>query len=929
MEIDPYSGTLYFADHDHDRILRCNLDGSGVVVLIQGQPQPIDLALDLVGGKLYWTDNVQDKILRSNLDCTQLETFHTVISPGQYAPFSIAFDYIARRIYWSEDEWILSARTDGTDQREETNGGGWPVSGIAIDPLRRTLFWSVSGFNSGSIHSKSLDDDRRRTLYTTPLGNHNVADVELDLTRREILWADAAAGTIERCRYDGSERITLLSTGLSPGGLAIDYGSTPVLPSISAIESLPGGSSLVRFGYLNGDAFARTIPIGIENQISTGPSFQGQPTEFLPGRHDSVFAIEYSGTQPQWRLEGCETGGIDCDDDGSTDECEPDWDGDLTIDDCDNCPDVVNADQSDSDGDGWGDACDACPDHDDAQDSDNDFVPDGCDLCPGPDSNDDDHDITPNNCDNCPQDANFAQVDSDGDGVGDACDHCPGFDDAVDADLDGFIDGCTPCEILPDAYFSPPTGIENAEFATAVAMHGDVLVLGAPGSDYNACGAEGSCLVGSAVVFRRIGDEWSDEAILSSSENVESDLFGFSVAVEDSLIVVGAPRANLSPSSPYSARGAVFVFRREAGAWNLESRLASIESTGSDRFGTAVAISDGRIAVGNPSESTNGLSNGSVHLYEYVDGDWVRVQRLANSTDETSDHFGAAVALDGPNLIVGAPWTNGETDTSGAAYLFRLDDVQWSLLSRVEPRSGQSALEFGQSVDIHNEMAVVASPDEWVLFGGEWVTSAGAIYVYERTGATWTESARITEQLPRWPGYFGASVAINNGTLVTITGPYGTINGSGNAAPREVHVLQRRELAWETRAVLANPPMRTSSSIINAVAINEGRIVVGQPISADYPPFPDVAFLYHSVSDCDTNGVIDACQGTPPPDCTYPGRGDLNQDGIVGLADVTWFVHVLLTSNGGTSGWTTADMNHDSRIDGRDIAPFVTAILTP
>ena len=106
-----------------------------------------------------------------------------------------------------------------------------------------------------------------------------------------------------------------------------------------------------------------------------------------------------------------------------------DTDGDGVLNSADNCPDVVNADQTDVDADGIGDACDPLID------SDGDGVGDDVDACPGfDDAIDVDLDGIPDGCDGL--------IDSDGDGVGDDIDACLGFDDAIDTDSDGIPDGC-------------------------------------------------------------------------------------------------------------------------------------------------------------------------------------------------------------------------------------------------------------------------------------------------------------------------------------------------------------------------------------------------------------------------------------------------------------------------------------------------------
>jgi hypothetical protein len=125
----------------------------------------------------------------------------------------------------------------------------------------------------------------------------------------------------------------------------------------------------------------------------------------------------------------------DTDGDGEGDACDDDDDGDGWLDGEDNCPLTANAGQQDADGDGTGDACDACTDSD-GDGLGDPGLPGSCnpDPFPADPDNDADADGVPGQDDNCVDDANPGQEDEDADGMGDACDPCP-FD--PDNDVDG------------------------------------------------------------------------------------------------------------------------------------------------------------------------------------------------------------------------------------------------------------------------------------------------------------------------------------------------------------------------------------------------------------------------------------------------------------------------------------------------------------
>ena len=82
-------------------------------------------------------------------------------------------------------------------------------------------------------------------------------------------------------------------------------------------------------------------------------------------------------------------------------------------------------------------------------------------------------------------------------------------------------------------------GAARAYFGHAVAISGDVAVVGAIGNDE---------FTGAAYVYRTVdgGDTWTQEAKLLASDYAAGAQFGTSVAIDGDAIVVGAPRADSS-----------------------------------------------------------------------------------------------------------------------------------------------------------------------------------------------------------------------------------------------------------------------------------------------------------------------------------------------------------------------------------------------
>lgn len=144
LELDLASGHLYWGEHVNAKIVRCNLDGSGVVELLVGQ-EASGLALDLSAGKIYWSDQNADRILRANLDGSNLEDLFAASNVSD-----VAINFELGKLYYLESPSVKRANFDGSDQ--ETLLTGFELArGIAIDTV--PIF--VDGFESGDTSAWS------------------------------------------------------------------------------------------------------------------------------------------------------------------------------------------------------------------------------------------------------------------------------------------------------------------------------------------------------------------------------------------------------------------------------------------------------------------------------------------------------------------------------------------------------------------------------------------------------------------------------------------------------------------------------------------------------------------------------------------------------------------------------------------------------
>lgn len=289
--------------------------------------------------------------------------------------------------------------------------------------------------------------------------------------------------------------------------------------------------------------------------------------------------------------------------------------------------------------------------------------------------------------------------------------------------------------------------------SVALSADGTTAIVGAPD------GTVGDSYRGSAYVFNDNSGAWSQSAELSASDGMQSDIFGFSVALSSD-----GTTAFISAPGHGNYSGAAYVFNDNAGTWTQTDEFTT---AGQALLGESVALSaDGTIAIaGAPDANT-----GTVYVYTNNAGTWSQSAALSASDGVQGDAFGGSVALSsyGTTVLVGADYTtvNGNTD-QGAAYVFTEIDGTW------RQRAELTALD-GQSLDLFGSAVALSSNGNAALVGAHGhLTYRGAAYVFTASGSQWTQTAELTASDGSQYDEFGTSIGLSGDGATALIGAPG------------------------------------------------------------------------------------------------------------------------------------------------------------
>jgi len=719
---------------------------SGAIILLAGAPMAW-CAESVISstGKIYWTDGGTNKIQRADLDGSNVED---LVTSGLSGPRGIDVDLFNGKMYWTDNgaDNIRRANLDGSNIEDLITTGLRDPVGIALDLLNGKMYWTDS--RNDKIQRANLDGSIIEDLVTT--GLIQPQEIDLDLLNGKMYWTDRGSDKIQRANLDGSNVEDLITTGLNN-------------PSYIALDSLSGkmywtdiGSNKIQRANLDGSNVEDLITTGLNGPFGISVDSPGAKIYWTEFYGDSIRRANLDGSN----VENLITTGL-----GSPQGIViPQI---VIIDDLELTPylDLLSSG----------------------------FV--GGPFTPASIT----YTSTNNGTSVLDWSVTWSQPWVDVSSAGGSL--AIGASTTVDVSINSLALSLPAGDYTNTVTFTNDTsgvsqtrtveldvilektkliafdGASADEFGISVAIDDNFAIVGARLDDDKGTNS------GSAYIFQRSGGTWLQQAKLTASDGSSYDFFGNSVAMSGDVALVGA----YLDDDDGTNSGSAYIFQRSGGTWLQQAKLTASDGSSDDNFGFSVAIEGDFAIVGAYGDDDQGSASGSAYIFQRSGGSWVEQTKLTASDGSSDDNFGWSVAISGDYALVGAHSDDDQGSYSGSAYIFQRSCGAWLEQTKLTALDGSSDDLFGLSVAMSGDYALVGA------YGDDDRGSySGSAYIFQRSGGTWLQQAKLTASDGSTGDFFGNSVAMSGD--VALVGAY--LDDDDGTSSGSAYIFQRSGGTW-------------------------------------------------------------------------------------------------------------------------------------
>lgn len=301
-----------------------------------------------------------------------------------------------------------------------------------------------------------------------------------------------------------------------------------------------------------------------------------------------------------------------------------------------------------------------------------------------------------------------------------------------------------------------------------VALKNDIAVLGAMRRDEKGKDS------GAVIIFERNLNEWKQTQILTAPDTKPGDAFGQSISLTENHLIVGAPRNDAMGEDS----GAAYIYKRDKGAWRYQTKITASDGAAGDLFGISLDIDGSTIIVGADLHDKKAENAGAVYVYALEDKQWKQEAKLMAHDAGDTDIFGVRVSLSGNTALISARRDDveGVGIDAGSAYIFERHNGSWQQTLKLTSPDGAADDRFGRGVALTNDTAIISAMNH--DSNGK---DTGALYVYKKDTAGWNFTSKVIAKNSSPNDRFGWNVALS-GDLAVITTPFRNSAGVNSGA---------------------------------------------------------------------------------------------------------------------------------------------------